>query len=116
MTKLTTIKIFGKPFTVSFKPDNFDASTVGLCEPFKNTITILDVQPPAEELDTVLHEILHGISHVMSIPFAAAEQEEQVVRMMGTGIAGVLLENPDLVAYISETVKKVNSHGTRKKS
>lgn len=115
MTKLTTVKIFGKPFAVSFKPDNFDASTMGMCEPFKNTITILDVQPPAEELDTVLHEVLHAISHVMSIPFAAPEQEEQVVRMMGTGITGVLLENPDLVEYINDICQKVNTHAPAKK-
>lgn len=116
MTKLTTVKIFGKPFAVSFKPDNFDAATMGMCEPFKNTITILDVQPPAEELDTVLHEVLHAISHVMSIPFAAPEQEEQVVRMMGTGVTGVLLENPELVSYIVDTIKKVNSNAPNKKS
>jgi hypothetical protein len=115
VTKLQTIKIFGKPFAVSFLPDNFDAAAVGLCEPFKNTITILDVQPPAEELDTVLHEVLHAIAHVMSIPFAAQEQEEQVVRMMGTGITGVLLENPDLVAYINDICQKVNANAPAKK-
>lgn len=116
MTKLTSVKIFGKPFAVSFKPDNFAASTLGLCEPFKNEITILDVQPPAEELDTVLHEILHAICHVMSVPFDTPDHEEHVVRTLGTGMAGVLLDNPELLAYITATIKKVNSNATNKKS
>ena len=109
MTNLTSIKIFGKPFEVKFLEDDFESHTLGLCRPVGNSITILEGMTPAEELDTVLHELLHAISHVMSVPFPNQEAEEVVVHMIGTGLAGVFLDNPSLLAYIAQTIKKVQA-------
>ena len=59
MTNLTSIRIFGKPFEVKFLEDEFESHTLGLCRSIDNSITILADMSPAEELDTVLHELLH---------------------------------------------------------
>ncbi len=115
MTNLTSIKIFGKPFEVKFLEDAFESHTLGLCRTLDNSITILADMPPAEELDTVLHEVLHAICHVMSIPFPNHEAEETTVHMLGTGLAGVFLDNPSLLAYIAEITKKVQAPRVNKK-
>lgn len=109
MTTLTNIRIFGKPFEVKFLEDNFESNTVGLCRSMDNSISILKGMNPAEELDTVLHELLHAIGHVMFVPFSSHESEETIVHMMGTGLAGVFLDNPDLLAYIAATSKKIKA-------
>jgi ABC-type Co2+ transport system permease subunit len=115
LTNLTSIKIFGKPFEVKFLEDDFESNTLGLCRSVGNSITILEGMTPAEELDTVLHELLHAISHVMSVPFPNQEAEEVVVHMIGTGLAGVFLDNPSLLAYIAQTIKKVQAPRVNKK-
>jgi hypothetical protein len=115
LTNLTSIKIFGKPFRVEFLEDEFESHTLGLCRSIDNSITILADMSPAEELDTVLHELLHAICHVMNVPFQNQDAEETVVHMMGTGLAGVFLDNPSLLAYIAETTKKVQAPRVNKK-
>lgn len=108
MKRPTKIRIFGKPHDLVFVPENIQHGILGQYHYNNHVLHITQGQPPAEELDTVIHELLHALANVMTIGFADAEMEEMVVRKLGTGITGVLLDNPELVSYINAVARQVN--------
>lgn len=55
-------------------------------------------------LDTLLHEIMHGIYWGYNIK--DEDEEERTVTAMATGLSQVLLDNPDLVKWIVRETKK----------
>lgn len=55
-------------------------------------------------LDTILHEILHGVYWQYNIK--SEDDEERTVTAMSTGLTQVLLDNPDLVKWIVRETKK----------
>lgn len=109
MKRPQSIRIFGKPFGLIYAPNTLMSDAVGLCRSIDNKIVIQDDLTPAEELDTVVHELLHAVAHVMCIPFGSVEQEEAAVRALGTGLCGVILDNPAVLKYFAELSKKVDS-------
>jgi len=91
------VRILGREFTIDYELD--DPASFGQCDYATNSIEIMDGQPPVEERDTVLHEIMHGIWHLMDIGHSRIE--ETVVRKMATGLTQVFQDNPDLMKYLS---------------
>ena len=94
------IKVLGRAYVISYEPAlNLGVPNVGLCDNSNLVIHVLDGQHPVEEADTLIHELLHAIWFIMSIDHGGMD-EESVVRRLASGLIGVFLENPDLLAYL----------------
>ena len=77
----------------------------GICDNIQHTITYQNEWPCiGKAIDTVIHEVLHAIYHVWDVPEQA--EEEPIVSHFGTGIAGVLIDNPGLVSWLNAAAKK----------
>lgn len=95
------LRVMGRDYKVTFeKESTFKSSAAGLCDNQKMTITIMDEQHPAEELDTVIHELLHAIWHHMSMGEHPPE-EEVLVRKSAGGLTQVILDNQQFSTYIT---------------
>jgi len=96
-----TLRVMGRDYTVVFEREaTFKSSEAGLCDHRKMVITILEDQHTAEEIDTVIHELLHAIWHHMSMGEHPPE-EEVLVRKMAGGLTQVLLDNKQFGLYIN---------------
>ena len=76
----------------------------------KNTITIQNGLSPLDEANTLLHEILHGISYVNSLtvsgqPLDSDNKEEVVINQMTNGLAQVFRDNKWLLPYFRDKFK-----------
>ncbi|WP_218831569.1 hypothetical protein [Bordetella genomosp. 9] len=58
-----------------------------------------------EEADTLIHETFHALIHSAGIVFPDAMSEEQVVRALASGLAGVLADNPRLLAHLAQLLR-----------
>lgn len=95
------LRVMGRNYSVVFEKEaTFKSTTAGLCDNQKMLITILEDQHPAEELDTVIHELLHAIWHQMSMGEHLPE-EEVLVRKTAGGLTQVFLDNTHLIKYIA---------------
>jgi hypothetical protein len=96
-----SIRVMGKLYKLRFIPTSpIEHNNLGQCDHKKMLITIEDDQIPVEELDTVIHEILHAIWYQMSIGEGPME-EEPLVRRTANGLLQIILDNPELLKYIS---------------
>ena len=94
------IKVLGRAYVISYEPAlNLGVPNVGLCDNANMVIHILDGQHPVEEADTLIHELLHAIWFIMSIDQGGVD-EEAVVGRLASGLIGVFLDNPELLAYL----------------
>jgi hypothetical protein len=59
-----------------------------------------------EQLNTLLHELLHACVYAYGIKseFGDDDKEEKVVNALGNGLTEVLVRNKELVAFIKESV------------
>jgi len=56
---------------------------------------------PAEQRDTLLHELFHAIIHAERLRFGFDGQDEEVVvRRLTAGFMDLLERNPDLIAHL----------------
>jgi hypothetical protein len=95
------IKVMGKDYSIKFVSTSPIAhENLGQCDHKKMLICIEEDQVPVEELDTVIHEILHAIWYQMSIGEGPME-EEPIVRRTANGLLQVILDNPVLLKYAS---------------
>jgi hypothetical protein len=67
----------------------------------QTTIRMSTAQSLAAERDTLLHEVLHSVWYVMRVECCTAEQEEEVVVRLATGLLAVLRDNPQLVTFLA---------------
>jgi hypothetical protein len=89
----------GKNYHIKYvKTSPIAHENLGQCDHKKMMICIEEEQVPVEELDTVIHEILHAIWYQMSIGEGPME-EEPIVRRTANGLLQVILDNPDLLKY-----------------
>lgn len=94
-------KVMGKDYVIKFVSTSPIAhENLGQCDHKKMLICIEEDQVPVEELDTVIHEILHAIWYQMSIGEGPME-EEPIVRRTANGLLQVILDNPALLKYAS---------------
>lgn len=71
-------------------------------------IKILKGAPqPALEVETVLHELLHGVflNQQLHIDPDVKGHEEKIVANLALGLTTVLKDNPQLVSYIQKALK-----------
>ena len=76
----------------------------------KNSITIQNGLSPLDEANTLLHEILHGISYINSLtqngqPLDTENKEEVVINTMTNALAQVFRDNKWLLAYFKDKFK-----------
>lgn len=70
----------------------------------KQIIQLEALQPTKEMVDTVIHEIFHGIIKEYEIQLDG-RKEERFVRDLATGITDVLHNNPKLTAWIKKRLE-----------
>ena len=87
----SSVHLMGREFSVTYDLDN---GNFGSCNVMDGEIEVREGLGLMEEQDTLLHEVMHGIWHVMDIQLP--KYEEHVVRKMATGLALVLKQNPEL--------------------
>jgi Zn-dependent peptidase ImmA (M78 family) len=75
-------------------------NAAGLCDAAKEKIFILNGQTPTEEVDTVLHEVMHAIEHKMGL-----DHNEEYIRRLATGLVAVFKDNPQFVTYVLAKLK-----------
>ena len=76
----------------------------------KNQITIQEGLSPLDEANTLLHEILHGVSYINSLtqsgqPLDSENKEEVVINTMANGLAQVFRDNKWILPYFKEKFK-----------
>ena len=76
----------------------------------KNTITIQTQLSDLDEADTLLHEILHGITYISSLtvngmPLDKEEKEEIVINQITNGLMQVFRDNKWLLNFFKEKIK-----------
>ena len=88
------VKILGKPYTLTWQTpprDNGEPDYWGRVYPDTAHIYIEPKMPPAQRLDTLLHETLHAISNQLSL-----DLDEKLVHRLAAGLTAVILDNPRL--------------------
>lgn len=109
----TSVRIMGRDYTIVYEDDSI-LGTENLGRTYSNlcVIGVKVDQHPVEEADTLIHEILHAIWYCMSISEGGAD-EEAVVRRMASGLLQVFMDNPDLLAYLTNVRKLISQDGLR---
>ena len=97
----TSIRILGRRFTVHIiTEDPLDAGKLGTLQMDALRINLIDSQDPVGEADTLLHEVMHALCHLMRV--TSGDDEEDIVWRLATGLTAVFQDNPEFGAYISE--------------
>lgn len=97
----SSIRILGRRFTVHLiTEDPLDAGKLGTLQMNELRINLLDTHDLVGEADTLLHEVMHALCHLMRV--TSGDDEEDIVWRLATGLTAVLQDNPDFGAYISE--------------
>lgn len=81
----------------------------GICMGLDKEIQVRDGMQPQQELQTMLHELLHGIINEYCIRNAAgleSDEEEVIVDLLALGLAEALASSPKLRRYIEQQVKQ----------
>jgi hypothetical protein len=95
-----SVLIGGKTYEITTVPEG---DCYGMCDFDIQTITIRDGCHPQQRLDTVLHEIIHGIIYEGDL-YHAIKKEEALVRPLASSLTAVLLNNPALMAFINASL------------
>lgn len=75
-------------------------ATHGCGAVLSNRVVITPHQKIEDEMDTLIHELLHVVSGASEL-FADEDEEERVVSRMSRGITELLIRNPELGDYLS---------------
>jgi len=78
---------------------------LGQCKNNEAKITIDERYNSQVQANTLLHEVLHAVSHHMGKFDLTNEQEEKVVEGMATGLCVVMRDNPKLFPLIQKALK-----------
>ena len=106
------IKIGYQDINIELETSTFQKQTdcYGEYDHRKNSITIQNGLGPLDEANTLLHEILHGISYINSLtqsgqPLDKENSEEVVINTMTNGLAQVFRDNKWLLPYFKDKFK-----------
>lgn len=95
-----TVKVNGRVYQLKQRAASRMPDVLGLCHSDKGLIEYRKGQEPHELRDTVLHELFHAILATQGREYGE-EVEELYVRAIATGLIGVLQDNPELAAWLS---------------
>ena len=106
------IKIGYQDINIELETSTFQKQTdcYGEYDHRKNSITIQNGLGPLDEANTLLHEILHGISYINSLtqsgqPLDKENSEEVVINTITNGLAQVFRDNKWLLPYFKDKFK-----------
>jgi len=89
----------GKQYAISYLPEDSLPDVYGLCHKGYQRIEVRDGLPAGEEVDTVLHEVLHAIVFGMGLRSSPAT-EEKFVLTIASGLLSVLQDNPRFAQWL----------------
>lgn len=81
-------------------------NALGIASANSNTILLDPKQDASQLLDTLIHEINHFISYINNLDVAS--DEEGIVTRMSSGMAAVLIDNPELGKLYGRLVRDLN--------
>jgi hypothetical protein len=102
------LRILGRYFGIEPMPEADTETAYGLMHPDTRTISIADGMAGFDEVDTVLHEVMHAVRFAQGREYGG-EVEEDYVRSLATGLTNVFRDNPGFVRWIVSTLKKDNT-------
>ena len=105
------IKVFGRAYVISYVQPALNSGGVpatGMCDNYNLEIYVLEGQHPVEEANNLIHELLIALWFTMSIDHEGLD-EEGMVRNLASGLVGVFLDNPKLMAYL----KSIKDHSIK---
>jgi len=79
---------------------------LGMCVPEDGHIAYYSKQKRSEIVNTILHEMLHGVVYMFDINFRSLRDEERVVRKMANGLHTVLKDNPQFLEWIMQNANR----------
>jgi len=79
---------------------------LGMCIPEEGHIAFVSSQKRSELVNTIIHEMLHGVVYMFDINFRNLREEERVVRKMANGLHTVLKDNPQFLEWIIQNANK----------
>lgn len=100
-----SIKILHKVFTLREREyhESFGNHRLAEINFMANDINYLPVDN-SEVVDSIIHEILHGLFHMFDIGMTD-EQEEHVVSTLATGLTTIMKDNPDLFYSLQDMLE-----------
>ena len=102
-----SIKIGYVNYQFDFWPDSFASTEEAQGEFFQLAGKIglkESTIPSVHGVNTLLHEIMHGIVYQYGMQETLDSNEEKVVNTMTNGLTNVLVDNPWLVDYIKKHI------------
>ncbi len=84
-----SVKIGGHIFKISTVSKKFSDGSVGECDDSANTIKVLRTAARSRKAEIILHECLHAL-----LAGTDFDQEEEIVNILGEGLAQMLKDNP----------------------
>lgn len=72
-----------------------------------NVIRIFGQQSNEELVNTLMHEIGHGICYIFNIQFKTPREEEDFIREYTNGIITVFRDNPKLLTFLKRNLKNL---------
>jgi hypothetical protein len=102
------VKIGYSTFNIDSKDSTWKEKNqaVGMCSVDKSLIEYCKEQSDPEIVNTVIHEILHALIYVFDMEFDSSKKEECLVTKMANGLQTLLLDNPELLKWLSDSCKK----------
>lgn len=98
----SSVRILGKEILIGHtKSSDMEEDDLGNFSEVNLSIYVKPDQLPIEEIDTVVHETIHGIDYILQL-----ELTERQVRLLGTAFAGILQDNPEFAAFITRKVNR----------
>lgn len=96
------VKIGPLTYAIEYMPLSKAAkrSLNGECDNQNLKIQVFETLPPNLSAEIMLHEILHACYH--SADLCDDDKEEKIVTTMARQLAGVMKDNPDMVAWLME--------------
>ena len=95
-TRPTLVRFLGRNYNITYSDIDSGMTNLGLTHLNEGLVNIRNSQPPVEERDTVLHEFIHVVSHVMEI-----DLDERQVTVLAHGLTAIFQDNPSFGEYIT---------------
>lgn len=92
------LNVLGKQYSIIVEPLD---GVMGQCDQDVEIIRIHNHQKKFNEADTLVHECFHAIDERFQLSLS-----ERQVYCMAVGLLNVFKDNPALIEYIKEAVKK----------
>jgi hypothetical protein len=93
------VRVFGRNYYITYTGIENGMTNLGLTHFNEGLVNIREDQRPIEEKDTLLHEFIHVIDHVLE-----CELDERQVTILAHGLIGIFQDNPEFAKYVTEKV------------